>query len=149
MPPDRPEEAPSTAADPPADAAVVLFDGVCNLCNGVVQFLIPRDDERRLRFASLQSEAGQALLERFDLPTDEFDSFVLVEGDDYYTKSDAALRIARLLGGGYALAYPLVAVPRPLRDGAYDLVSNHRYRIFGRTDECMVPTPEHRSRFLE
>ena len=128
---------------------VVLFDGVCNLCNGVVQFLIRHDPDAEFRFAALQSEAGQALLERFDLPTGEFDSFVLVEGGDYATKSTAALRIARRLGFPYSLLYPFVVLPTFLRDRVYDLVADNRYRIFGKKDQCMVPTPDRRARFLD
>ncbi|MFB6105545.1 MAG: thiol-disulfide oxidoreductase DCC family protein [Halobacteriaceae archaeon] len=133
----------------PDDHPVVLFDGVCNLCTGFVTFLIPRDPEGVLRFASLQSEVGAAALDRFDLPTGEFDSIVLVEGDDYYTKSSAALRIAYHLGGVYRLLYALRVVPRPVRDAVYDLVANHRYQVFGRKDACMVPTPDVQSRFLD
>lgn len=128
---------------------IVLFDGVCNLCNGVVQYIIPRDSSATFRFTSLQSEAGQGLLRRFDLPTDEFDSFILVEDDEYHTKSEAALRIAKHLGGVYSWLYPLRFVPRRLRDALYDFVANHRYQWFGQKEQCMVPSPEISSRFLE
>lgn len=133
----------------PDEKPVVLFDGVCNLCTGAVQFIIERDPTGVFRFASLQSEAGQELLARFDLPTDDFDSFVLVEGNDYYTKSSAALRVAKRLGGAYALLYPFRFVPRVIRDGVYDLVADHRYQVFGRKEQCMMPTPELESRFLD
>ena len=133
----------------PDEKPVVLFDGVCNLCTGTVQFVIERDTEGAFRFASLQSDAGQALLERFDLPTDDFDSFVLVEGEEYHTRSAAVLRIAKRLGGVYALLYPFRFVPRVIRDGVYDVVADHRYRVFGRKDQCMMPTPELESRFLD
>lgn len=133
----------------PDEGPVVLFDGVCNLCNGVVQFLIRRDPEGRFRFAPLQSEVGQNVLERFGLPTDALETFVLVEGDECYTKSTAALRTARHLGGAYALLYHLRYVPRPLRDAVYDLVAASRYRLFGRKDQCMVPSPEIEDRFLD
>lgn len=83
----------------PDGKPIILFDGVCNLCTGVVQFVIPRDPEGTFHFAPLQSEAGQELLERFDLPTDDFESFILAEGGEYHTKSTAALRIAKRLGG--------------------------------------------------
>jgi predicted DCC family thiol-disulfide oxidoreductase YuxK len=137
------------AEDIPRDQPILLFDGVCNLCNGVVQFLIRHDPDAEFRFAALQSEAGQALLERFDLPTGEFDSFVLVEGGDYATKSTAALRIARRLGFPYSLLYPFVVLPTFLRDRVYDLVADNRYRIFGKKDQCMVPTPDRQARFLD
>lgn len=133
----------------PDEKPIILFDGVCNLCTGVVQFIIPRDPEGIFHFAPLQSEAGQELLERFDLPTDDFGSFILVEGDEYHTKSTAALRIATRLGGVYAWLYPFRFVPRVIRDGIYDVVADHRYQWFGRKDQCMMPSPEIESRFLE
>lgn len=137
--------APETVREGP----VLLFDGVCNLCNGFVQWVIERDPAGEFSFAALQSDAGQTLLERHDLPTADFDTVVLVEGDDYFTKSTAALRVARRLGLPYSLLYAFVVVPRFLRDRVYDLVAEHRYRVFGRRDSCMMPTPERRDRFLE
>jgi len=127
---------------------VVLFDGVCNLCNASLDFIVERDGASAFRFASLQSEAGQALLRRFQLPTDEHRSLVLVEGDRYYTRSSAALRIARRLGGLWPLLYAFIVVPRFLRDAAYDVVARNRYHWFGKRDTCRVPTPELKSRFL-
>jgi predicted DCC family thiol-disulfide oxidoreductase YuxK len=132
----------------PTDRPVLLFDGVCNLCNGLVQWLIERDGGR-FRFAALQSEAGRRLLERHDLPTDDFDTFVLVEGDDHWTKSTAALRVLRRLGLPYSLLYPSVVVPRVVRDRVYEFVADHRYGWFGRRESCMRPTPEREARFLE
>jgi predicted DCC family thiol-disulfide oxidoreductase YuxK len=129
--------------------SVVLFDGVCNLCNGAVQFIINRDRQGRFSFASLQSAAAQAHLRQFGLSTEAFDTFVLVEGGKAYTRSTAALRIARRLPGAWKLLYALVMVPRPVRDWAYGLVARNRYRLFGRRDACMVPTPELKARFLE
>lgn len=128
---------------------VLLFDGVCTLCNGVVRFIIPRDAEGRLRFAPLQSEAGQALLERVGLPASGVDSVVLVEGREYYTKSDAALRVARYLEDPYAWLSALRIVPRPVRDRVYDAVAASRYELFGRREQCMVPPPDAESRFLD
>jgi predicted DCC family thiol-disulfide oxidoreductase YuxK len=135
--------------DVSAHRPVVLFDGVCNLCNGVVQFLIRADDDAVLRYASLQSAAGRELLERAGLPPDQRDTFVLVEGDDAYTKSAAAIRVAEHLGGIYGLASAGRVVPRPIRDAVYDLVATYRYRVFGRREQCMIPTEDVRSRFLE
>jgi predicted DCC family thiol-disulfide oxidoreductase YuxK len=135
--------------DAPADHPVLLFDGVCNLCNGVVQFLLARDAEGRFRFASLQSDAGRRLLDAYDVPADGLDTVVLLEGDEWYTKSDAAIRVAELLGGAYALAAALRVVPRPLRDAGYDLVAASRYRVFGRRDQCMVPSSDVSDRFLD
>lgn len=131
------------------DTPVLLFDGVCNLCNGVVQFIIRNDPDAEFRFAALQSEAGQALLERFDLPTDDFDSFVLVENGEYVTKSTAAILIAKRLGFPFSLLYPFIVLPKSLRDRVYDLVADNRYRIFGRKEQCMVPTPDRQARFLD
>jgi predicted DCC family thiol-disulfide oxidoreductase YuxK len=133
----------------PTDGPVLLFDGVCNLCTGTVQWVIERDPEGTFRFASLQSDAGQALLEAFDLPTDGFDSFVLVDGDDYYAKSEAALRVAKRLGLPYSALTPFLVVPPFIRDRVYDLVAANRYRIFGRRESCMMPSPEVEDRFLE
>ena len=128
--------------------AVVLFDGVCNLCNGSVQFIIARDPDARFRFAALDSEAAKRMLREcgvtFPLP----DSMVLIERGTAYTRSSAALRIARRLRFSWRLSYALIIVPPALRDAIYDLIASHRYSWFGRRDACMVPTPELRSRFL-
>jgi predicted DCC family thiol-disulfide oxidoreductase YuxK len=132
----------------PPDAAVVLFDGVCNLCNGLVAFLLPRDTERRLRFAALQSEAGRALLARHDLPTADLETVVLVEGGRAYTRSDAAIRIAELLGWPYRLATVARLVPAGLRDRVYDVVADNRYDWFGRRERCMIPDEDVSDRFL-
>lgn len=127
---------------------VVLFDGVCNLCNASVDFILERDSKSIFRFASLQSEAGQELLRRFRLPTEEHRSLVLVEGDRFFTRSSAALLIARRLDGFWPLLYAFIVVPRFLRDAVYDLFARNRYRWFGRRDTCRVPAPEERGRFL-
>ncbi|MDB5049452.1 MAG: putative thiol-disulfide oxidoreductase YuxK, family [Fibrobacteres bacterium] len=127
---------------------ILLFDGVCNLCNGSVRFILKRDRKQAFRFAPLQSAAGQALLERLGLPRDGFRSVVLVEGDRHYQRSAAALRILRALGWPYKALYVFILIPRPLRDFGYDLIARNRYRVFGRSETCMVPTPEIRERFL-
>ena len=129
-------------------AAVVLFDGVCNLCNGFVQFAIARDPQARLRFGALQSAAGRALLAGFAAPDPLPDSIVLVEDGRLFTRSTAALRVARRLRFPWPIAYALAAVPRPLRDRIYDVVASRRYRWFGVRDRCMTPTPDLRSRFI-
>lgn len=130
------------------DEAVVLFDGVCNLCNGLVSFLISRDPGGRLQFAALQSDAGQELLTQHGLPTEGFDSFVLVEGEQLYTKSAAAIRVAELLGWPYRAARAGRLVPRGLRDSLYDIVAANRYDWFGRKDQCMIPDEDVSDRFL-
>jgi len=129
------------------DSPVLLFDGVCNLCNGAVQFVIPRDPAGRIRFAPLQSPAGQTLLARHDLP-DDLDSVVLLEGDRVDTKSAAAIRVAELLGWPYRAAVVARLLPRGLRDAAYDVVAANRYDWFGRKEQCMVPSEDVSDRFL-
>ena len=127
---------------------ILLFDGVCNLCNGAVQFIIKRDKKAKFKFAALQSDAGQALLKEFNLPTDAFESFVLIHQNKAYQQSDAALRVAKLLGGFWELFYVFIVFLRIIRDGLYWMVANSRYKLFGRTDSCMIPTPELKARFL-
>lgn len=134
--------------DPSADHPVVLFDGVCNLCTGSVQFLIRRDPEGVFRFAPLQSEVGSELATECGIPADELETVVLIEGGTCYTKSDAALRAAAHIGGLYAVLPPFRFLPKRLRDVAYDFVAARRYRWFGKKDQCMMPTPDIRSRFL-
>ena len=143
------QEVESEAADVPRDRPILLFDGVCNLCNGVVQWVVERDPEGRFRFASLQSDAGEALLREFGRPTEDYDSFVLVDGDDHYTKSTAVLRVLRDLGFPYSLAWPLRYVPRVLRDAVYDAVAASRYSVFGKRDRCMIPDESMADRFVE
>jgi predicted DCC family thiol-disulfide oxidoreductase YuxK len=126
---------------------VLLFDGVCTLCNGFVRFVIDRDPAGRFQFAPLQSDAARRVLGAAPQPLP--DSLVLVENGRLFTRSTAALRVARGLRFPWPLAYLFVAVPRPVRDWLYDAVARNRYRWFGRRDVCMVPTPELRARFLD
>jgi predicted DCC family thiol-disulfide oxidoreductase YuxK len=134
---------------PDAPHAVVLFDGVCNLCNGLVQFVIPRDPDGYFQFAALNSEAAARVLSAAGHGGPLVDSIVLVEAGVVYVRSAAALRIARRLGFPWALGYGLMVVPRPLRGAIYDLVARRRYRWFGRRETCMVPGPGIRDRFLD
>jgi predicted DCC family thiol-disulfide oxidoreductase YuxK len=127
---------------------IVLFDGVCNFCNASVNFILDHDVRKRFRFAALQSPAGQEVLKRFGLRTDDFDTAVIVEHGHAYTRSSAALRIARGLGGWWSLLAVLFAIPPFLRDGAYNLLARNRYRWFGKAESCRVPTPAMRERFL-
>jgi len=127
---------------------VVLFDGVCNLCNSSVQFLIRKDRQARLRFASLQSEFGQAVLQKFNLPQNNFNSFVLLEGEKIYLRSSAALRITRYLGGFWRVFQIFWIVPPFVRNALYDLIARNRYKWFGKKTECMMPRPELKERFL-
>lgn len=135
--------------DIPRDSPIILFDGICNLCSGTVQFIINRDPSGTFRFASLQSRAGQTLLTEAGLDTDSFDSFVLIENGEIYTKSDAAFRVASKLQRPWSLLSIFRFIPRPIRNAVYDLVANTRYNIFGKKDHCMIPTPERRERFLD
>ena len=127
---------------------IVLFDGVCNLCNGSVQFLLKRDREGRFRFAALQSDAGRRLLAELGLPVDALGSVVLIEDGKVWRESSAALRIARHLPGAWKLLRVFAAVPRPLRDAVYRWIARNRYRWFGKTATCWLPTPELKARFL-
>ncbi len=129
-------------------SSVVLFDGVCNLCNAAVRFVIERDPSARFRFAPLDSAAARALLQTAPAPAALPDSIVLVDDEGVFTRSDAALRIARRLTFPWPLAYVFILVPRVLRDALYEWIARHRYSWFGRRDTCMVPTPELRERFL-
>ena len=128
---------------------IVLFDGVCNLCNGAVQFVIRRDRRDRFRFAALQSELGQELCRARHIDTTQVDSIVLIDpGVAYYIKSDAALEIARDLKGYGWMPLMLGWIPRGVRDAVYDLVARNRYRWFGKKDQCMIPTPDLQQKFL-
>ena len=132
---------------PGTPSAVVFFDGVCNLCNGAVNFLIDHDTRKRLRFASLQSPEAEALLKPFSLPPG-LDSIVFLEDGRVHTRSTAVLRISRHLSGAWRLGGLLLIVPAFLRDGVYNWVAANRYRWFGKRDSCRIPTPELRDRFL-
>lgn len=128
---------------------IILFDGVCNLCNGSVQFVLKRDRGGYFKYASLQSESGQELLKKYGLPTDDYNSFVLVEGERVYTQSTAALRVARKLDGAWKILYGFIIIPAFIRDAVYGLIARNRYRIFGKRESCMLPQPEWKSRFLD
>jgi predicted DCC family thiol-disulfide oxidoreductase YuxK len=125
---------------------VVLFDGVCNLCNGAVQFIVKRDPHGLFHFASLQSDAARRLA---GPQATALDTFLLWEDGVIYARSTAALRVARRLRGIVRLASILLLVPRPIRDAVYSYIARRRYKWFGKRDVCMVPTPEQRSRFLD
>ena len=131
-----------------SEAPVILFDGVCNLCNGLVNFVIPRDPKAKFRFAALQWESGQKLLNKFHLPTDDFNTFILVEGDPYYKKSTAALRVLKDLGGAWSIFYMFILVPSPIRNFVYNIIAGNRCRWFGKKDQCLIPTADIKNRFL-
>ena len=131
------------------DTSLILFDGVCNLCNGSVQFIIKRDRRRQFIFSSLQSDAGQQILLQNNRENLDFESILLLEDGKFYDKSTAVLRIARKLSGAYPLLYGFIIIPKFIRDTVYSLVAKNRYRWFGRKDACMVPTEDLKMRFLE
>ncbi len=134
---------------PTADYAIIFFDGVCNLCNNAVNFIIDRDSKRYFRYSALQSEAGQRFLKEHGLKTTDFDSIVLYEDGKIYEKSTAALRIAKKLDGLYIVLYVFIVIPKKIRDFFYNFIANNRYKWFGRRDECRIPTPELKSLFLD
>jgi len=132
-----------------AGRPVVLFDGVCVICNAGVDFLMRRDPRGVIRFAAMQSEAGRRLGHLHDLPIEDLDSFYVVDGTSVFDRSSAALHLARYLGWPWRLALAFGIVPRRLRDGAYDVLARNRYRWFGRRQTCRLPTPDERARFLD
>lgn len=127
---------------------VLLFDGVCNLCNASVQWVLLHDRKGIFQFAALQSETGQNLLRKWGRPTHDFDSVVLVDGDRLLLHSDVPLEIVRRIGGAWQLLYVFKIIPRPLRDAVYRWVARNRYRWFGRQAECMLPRKEWKERFI-
>lgn len=134
----------------PKDKKIILFDGVCNLCNTSVNFIIEHDKKDVFRFASLQSELGKKLTSERGMDPEELDSIVLIEpGVAYFKKSTAALEISKELSGGYSMLKYLCFLPEGLRDGVYDLIARNRYRWFGKKDACMIPTPELKAKFLD
>ena len=130
------------------DGPIVLFDGVCNLCHAAVRFILARDSEARFRFAPLESETGRDLTTEGIREGTSADSVILVEDGLTYARSEAAIRIASRLSLPWRALVVLRVVPRPMRDGAYDLVARNRYRWFGRKDFCPVPDEDIRDRFL-
>lgn len=127
---------------------IVLFDGVCNLCNSSVQFIIKHDKNDFFRFAALQSETGQKMLKEAGLPLDFLGTFVYFEGDKHSTRSTAALRLSKHLNGLWPMFYILIIIPAPIRNLFYNLVANNRYTFFGKQDVCMIPTPELKNKFI-
>lgn len=129
--------------------AIIVFDGVCALCNGWVRFLLRHDREQRYRFAAMQGEQGRALLSAHGLDPDDPMSFLLIEAGQAWTDTDAIARVLVGLGGVWRVAAILRWLPRALRDPLYRLIARNRYRLFGRYEHCLLPTPEQRARFLD
>jgi predicted DCC family thiol-disulfide oxidoreductase YuxK len=137
------------ATNPLEHKKIILFDGLCNLCNGSVQFIIKRDSKNLFRFSSLQSAFGSKQLSGFGLSANELYSIILINKGTYLQKSDAALEIAKNLQQPWPLLYAFKIVPRFFRDWIYDLIAKNRYLWFGKKDSCMIPTQELKSRFIE
>jgi predicted DCC family thiol-disulfide oxidoreductase YuxK len=127
---------------------IILFDGVCNLCNGFVQFVIKRDTQAQFKFAALQSDTAKALLIAHKIQIKDLKTVVFIENQKVYTQSDAALQIAKYLGSAWPLARILFVVPKFIRNGIYRFIAKNRYRWFGKTEQCMVPNANLKSRFL-
>ena len=128
--------------------SVILFDGVCRLCNGWARFLLQYDRHARFRLASVQSGAGQALLAWCGLPLDRFDTMVLIDDGRLYTHGDAYLRVMWRLGWPWRICCIGMLLPRPLRNWLYQRIANNRYRLFGQLDQCLLPAPAHLARFV-
>jgi predicted DCC family thiol-disulfide oxidoreductase YuxK len=128
---------------------VVLFDGVCNFCNSSVNLIIDKDKSNKFRFAALQSDAGIKLQKKFGLNPDDLKTFILVEDDKYYTKTTAALRIAKDLKFPWNLSYIFIIIPPFIRNIAYNIIARYRYKWFGKREECRIPSPEERAKFLQ
>lgn len=127
---------------------VLLFDGVCNLCNGAVQFIIERDKKEQFLFASLQSDYAKEHLKDANLPEGFLDSLVLLDNGTYFTQSSAALRIAKKLDGAWPLMYGFIIIPKFIRDAVYNFIARNRYKWFGKKEQCWIPTPELKARFV-
>ncbi len=127
---------------------IILFDGICNFCNSTVNFVIKRNKKIIIRFAAMQTEAGQKLLKEYDLPADDMQSFIFIEKGKAYTQSKGALKVCRYLSGLWPLCYGLIIVPGFIRDGIYNWIAKNRYKWFGVRQECMIPTTGIKERFL-
>ncbi len=130
------------------DNHIIFFDGVCNLCNSTVQFVIEHDKKNLFKFASLQSPFGQKFLKGYNLPISHFNSFIYYRNGKVYTQSSAALYVARDLGGIWSLAFAFIIVPKFIRDAVYNLIAKNRYKWFGKKESCMIPTPDLKNKFI-
>ncbi|MEJ2103263.1 MAG: thiol-disulfide oxidoreductase DCC family protein [Ignavibacteriaceae bacterium] len=127
---------------------IILFDGVCNFCNFWINFILKRDKEDKFRFAALQSKVGVEMQKKFSLDTNKLETVVLIIGNRYYTKSTAALLIIKQLNGFIKILFPLIILPKPIRDFGYDLIAKIRYKLFGEREFCRVPTEAEKNKFL-
>ncbi|HRB30224.1 MAG: thiol-disulfide oxidoreductase DCC family protein [Chitinophagaceae bacterium] len=131
-----------------SSSPIILFDGICNLCNRSIQFVIKHDKEKVYRFAAFQSKAGQKLLQQYNLPLKQYSSFLLIENNKAYSQSTAALKVAKNLSGPVKLAVVFNIVPAGIRNIVYNFVARNRYQWFGKKRSCMVPTQDLKARFL-
>ena len=127
---------------------VILFDGVCNFCNSAVNFTIKRNRKANIKFAPMQSEAGNKLLQQYHLSPHDLSSFIFIENATVYKQSTGVLKVSRHLRGLWPLCYGFIIVPKFIRDGIYNWIAKNRYKWFGVRQECMIPTPEVKARFL-
>ena len=127
---------------------IILFDGVCNFCNSAVNFVIKRDKNSILKFTTLQSGIAHQMLANQKIPANDLSSFVFIENEKIYTRSTAALRVCKYLTGLWPLMYGFIIVPKFIRDGIYNWIAKNRYRWFGKKEECMIPTPQIKAKFL-
>jgi predicted DCC family thiol-disulfide oxidoreductase YuxK len=127
---------------------IIFFDGVCNLCNASVQFILKRDKNELFLFSALQSDFSKAELSKYNIEKEYLESIILLEDNTIYTKSSAGLRVAKKLSGLWPLLSILLIVPKFLRDWVYDIIANNRYKWWGKQDSCWVPTPDLKRRFL-
>lgn len=130
------------------DSQIILFDGVCNFCNYGVNFILKRDKKDLYKFAALQSEKGQELLNQIGLSTINFDTFILISGENFYTKSTAVLEIIKNLNGPLIILYTFIILPKFFRDFVYEVIAKNRYKLFGRREVCRIPSEEERRKFL-
>jgi predicted DCC family thiol-disulfide oxidoreductase YuxK len=128
---------------------ILLFDGVCNLCNLSVRFIIKRTPENKFLFASQQSAGGKSILENFHLPSDSVNFFVLIDGNKAYMKSTATFEVLKRLNGILSLLYIFIFIPPSIRDFMYNIIAKNRYKWFGKQDHCPLPTPDMKDRFLD
>jgi predicted DCC family thiol-disulfide oxidoreductase YuxK len=131
-----------------SEKQIILFDGVCNFCNFWVNFVIKRDNRDIFRFSALQSDVSKEIIHRINYDISNPDTFVLIIGEDYYTKSTAALKVCKELSGMIKILYPIIILPKFFRDFVYDLIAKNRYKLFGKTDSCRIPTEEEKLKFL-
>ncbi len=130
-------------------SSLVFFDGVCNLCNGTVQFLLKIDKDQRLQFGSLQGETAKKNLPAYNISPDKLSSIIFIHSNKVYTESSAVLEIFWVIGGPWTILYVFKIIPAFLRNGLYRLVARYRYHWFGKKDQCMIPSPSLKSRFLD